>query len=86
MGAVVIILGITWSIVLVCLGVLEARNDNLDMIPILVITCILSVAFGVCFGRVNTVTAAEYLKSPDSYQVDTFMVNGILDHYKVSNK
>lgn len=86
MGAVVIFIGPVLGIVFVCLSVLEKRSDNLIMIPVWLITCILSVAFGVCLERDNTVTAADYLKSPDSYQVDTFMVNGILDHYKVSNK
>lgn len=86
MTAVVIFLGVILVIIIVCISVFEIRNDNSDMIPILFLTCILSVAFGMCLGRVNTVTAAEYLKSPENYQVDTFMVNGILDRYKVSNK
>lgn len=86
MTAVVIFLGIVLGIIIVCISVLEIRNDNLSIIPILLIICFSSVAFGMCFERVNTVSTSDYLKSPENYQVDTFIVNSVIDHYEISNK
>lgn len=65
-------------------GILVA-NDVCDaiLIGILVFS---SMITGMNLKYHNSIDVNEYLKSPESYQVDTFMVNGIIDHYQVSKK
>lgn len=87
MLALVLYLGAVLVVVLVCISVAVVKEGYSYVVPALWLIAILSVAFGMCIEHGGgKVSASEYLKSPESYQVDTFMVNGVLDHYKVSNK
>lgn len=86
MVAVVLILGLILGIVLACLSVFEIRRDNLDSFAFLWFIFILSMVFGMAIERASEVSVSDYLKSPENYQVDTFMINGVVDHYKVYNK
>lgn len=56
-------------------------------------TCmVFAVAFAMPSGIIlddivnERVSAEEYLNDPASYKVDTFMVNGVLDHYSVKRE
>lgn len=56
-------------------------------------TCmVFAVAFAMLSAAIlgditnERVSAEEYLKDPASYKVDTFMVNGVLDHYSVKRE
>lgn len=60
-------------------------GDHADIFPVFILV-ILSLITGCVIVSAVVPSVSDYLKTPDSYQVDTFMVNGILDHYKVSNK
>lgn len=60
-------------------------NDVCDAI-LIGILMFSSMITGINLKDHNSIDINEYLKSPESYQVDTFMVNGVLDHYEVSKK
>lgn len=86
MTALGIYLGIVLVGFLAYISVLVVKEDYAYFAVCLWIIAIVSVAFGMCIENVGWVPASDYLKSPESYQVDTFMVNGVFDHYQVSNK
>lgn len=83
MLALVLYLGI---VLVVCISVAVVKEGDAYFVLALWSIAILSVALGMCIEHGGKISASDYLEFPDSYQVDTFMVNGVIDHYKVSNK
>lgn len=86
MLALILYLGIVLVVLLVCISVTVVKEGCAYIIIPLWLIAIMSVALGMCIEYGDNVLASDYLESPDSYQVDTFMVNGVLDHYEVSEK
>lgn len=86
MGVAVIFLGIVLCILLVCISAFLIRKDDEIDVYFLWLIFFMSVVFGMGIERCSTVSVSKYLEHPENYQVDTFMVNGVIDHYEVSNK
>ena len=84
MTALGLFIGIVLFVYLVGLSVSVIKAGYGWFVTCLWIIAIMSMASGMCIEY--DVSASDYLKSPESYQVDTFMINGVIDHYEVSNK
>lgn len=80
-----IIINILLLILLAALVGILVANDGYDAILIGVLI-FSSMITGMNLKDYNSIDVNEYFQSPESYQVDTFMVNGIIDHYHVSKK
>lgn len=85
MAAVLFFGGVLGSLLLIYTSIAVKKN-GIDHAVFLWIMVIISAVFGVVVCGACIVPASDYLKSPENYNVDTFMVNGVIDHYQVSEK